>query len=126
MCPVDIWCPNDVVLTSMRRNHVASTFKTNPTLFLGHVPVGWYLLLWIGKFSLRGVTCSLGRISPPCQSSKKGQKCFQIIGFHIHVRALYRIRGDFRGLPIFAVFRGQFKSAKIKIAKYFPISGNGL
>ena len=35
---------------------------------------------------------------------------------------LYRIRGNFRGLPIFAVFRGQYESAKIKIAKYFPIS----
>ena len=34
----------------------------------------------------------------------------------------YRIRGNFRGLPIFAVFRGQYESAKIKIAKYFPIS----
>ena len=36
--------------------------------------------------------------------------------------ATYRIRGNFRGLPIFAVFRGQYESAKIKIAKYFPIS----
>ena len=36
--------------------------------------------------------------------------------------SLYRIRGNFRGLPIFAVFRGQYESAKIKIAKYFPIS----
>ena len=35
---------------------------------------------------------------------------------------VYRIRGNFRGLPIFAVFRGQYESAKIKIAKYFPIS----
>ena len=34
----------------------------------------------------------------------------------------YRIRGNFHGLPIFAVFRGQYESAKIKIAKYFPIS----
>ena len=34
----------------------------------------------------------------------------------------YRTRGKFRGLPIFAVFRGQYESAKIKIAKYFPIS----
>ena len=34
----------------------------------------------------------------------------------------YRIRGNFRGLPIFAVFRGQYESAKIKISKYFPIS----
>ena len=25
----------------------------------------------------------------------------------------YRIRGNFRGLPIFAVFRGQYESAKI-------------
>ena len=24
-CPVGIWCQNDVVSTSMRRNHVAST-----------------------------------------------------------------------------------------------------
>ena len=24
-CPAGIWCQNDVVLTSMRRNHVAST-----------------------------------------------------------------------------------------------------
>ena len=29
---------------------------------------------------------------------------------------------NFRGLPIFAVFRGQYESAEIKIAKYFPIS----
>ena len=36
----------------------------------------------------------------------------------------YRIRRNFRGLPIFAVFRGQYESAKIKIAKYFPISVN--
>ena len=35
---------------------------------------------------------------------------------------IYRIRGNFCGLPIFAVFRGQYHSAKIKIAKYFPIS----
>ena len=34
----------------------------------------------------------------------------------------YRIHGNFRGLPIFVVFRGQYESAKIKIAKYFPIS----
>ena len=34
----------------------------------------------------------------------------------------YRIRENFRGLPIFAVFRGQYESAKIKIAKYFPTS----
>ena len=34
----------------------------------------------------------------------------------------YCIRRNFRGLPIFAVFRGQYESAKIKIAKYFPIS----
>ena len=34
----------------------------------------------------------------------------------------YRICRNFRGLPIFAVFRGQYESAKIKIAKYFPIS----
>ena len=34
----------------------------------------------------------------------------------------YRIRGNFCGLPIFAVFRGQYESAKIKIAKYFRIS----
>ena len=38
----------------------------------------------------------------------------------------YRIRGNFRGLPIFAVFRGQYETAKIKIAKYFPISVNEL
>ena len=38
---------------------------------------------------------------------------------------IYRIRGNFRGLPIFAVFRGQYESAKIKIAKYFPISVKG-
>ena len=34
----------------------------------------------------------------------------------------YHIRGNFHGLQIFAVFRGQYESAKIKIAKYFPIS----
>ena len=34
----------------------------------------------------------------------------------------YPISENFRGLPIFAVFRGQYKSAKIKIAKYYPIS----
>ena len=34
----------------------------------------------------------------------------------------YRICGNFRGIPIFAVFRGQYGTAKIKIAKYFPIS----
>ena len=38
------------------------------------------------------------------------------------IRYKYHIRGNFRGLPIFAVFRGQYESAKIKIAKYFPIS----
>ena len=32
---------------------------------------------------------------------------------------IYRIRGNFRGLPIFAVFRGQYETGKIKIAKYF-------
>ena len=36
----------------------------------------------------------------------------------------YRICGNFRGLPIFAVFRGQYDSAKIKTAKYFPISSS--
>ena len=35
---------------------------------------------------------------------------------------IYRIHGNFRGLPIFAEFRGQYDSAKIKTAKYFPIS----
>ena len=35
---------------------------------------------------------------------------------------IYRIRRNFGSLPIFAVFRGQYESAKIKIAKYFPIS----
>ena len=35
---------------------------------------------------------------------------------------IYHIRGNFSGFPIFAVFRGQYESAKIKIAKYFPIS----
>ena len=34
----------------------------------------------------------------------------------------YRIRGYFLGLPIFAVFRGQYESAKIEVAKYFTIS----
>ena len=34
----------------------------------------------------------------------------------------YRICGNFCGLPIFAVFLGQYKSAKIKLAKYFAIS----
>ena len=33
----------------------------------------------------------------------------------------YRTRRNFRGLPIFAVYRCQYESAKIKIAKYFPI-----
>ena len=46
--------------------------------------------------------------------------------YNIHSRSRilkrYRIRGNFRGLLIFAVFRGQYESAKIKIAKYFPIS----
>ena len=37
-------------------------------------------------------------------------------------QVIYRIRGNFRGLPIFAVFRGQYDSAKIKTAKNFPIS----
>ena len=32
------------------------------------------------------------------------------------------IRENFRGLPIFAVFHSQYESAKIKTAKYFPIS----
>ena len=45
---------------------------------------------------------------------------------HLYLQILshpcYRIRGNFRGLPIFAVFRGQYDSAKIKIAKYFPFS----
>ena len=40
----------------------------------------------------------------------------------IYRYASYRIRGNFRGLPIFAVFRGQYESAKITIAKYFPVS----
>ena len=40
----------------------------------------------------------------------------------IYLAIVYRIRGNFRGLPIFAVFRGQYESAKIKNAKYFPIS----
>ena len=42
-----------------------------------------------------------------------------LIGVHVLV---YRIRGNFRGLPIFGVFRSQYEAAKIKIAKYFPIS----
>ena len=33
----------------------------------------------------------------------------------------YRIRGNFRGLPFFAVFCGQSESAKLKIAKYIPL-----
>ena len=43
----------------------------------------------------------------------------------------YRIRGNFRGLPIFAVFRGQYESVKIKIifavfqfSRYFVVSMN--
>ena len=44
------------------------------------------------------------------------------IPFWLLTALMYRIRGNFRGLPIFAVFRGQYESAKIKIAKYFPIS----
>ena len=30
--------------------------------------------------------------------------------------------GNFRSLSIFTVFCGQYESAKIKIAKYFPVS----
>ena len=39
-----------------------------------------------------------------------------------HLKNRYRICGNFGGLPNFAVFRGQYESAKIKIAKYFLIS----
>ena len=46
---------------------------------------------------------------------------FRIMDVAICVGHEYRIRGNFRGLPIFAVFRGQYNSAKIKTAKYFPI-----
>ena len=36
-----------------------------------------------------------------------------------YLMRIYRIRGNFRGLPIFAVFRGQYESAKIKSRNIF-------
>ena len=48
MYPVDIWCPNDVVSTSMRRNHVAST------LIRRH----FYVICPLGNVSDKGGICS--------------------------------------------------------------------
>ena len=40
----------------------------------------------------------------------------------IYKISIYRIHGNFHGLPVSAVLRGQYESTKIKIAKYFPFS----
>ena len=50
LCPVGIWCQNDVVSTSMRRDHVASTLirrHFNTKCPLGAVQVNESAELWI-------------------------------------------------------------------------------
>ena len=50
--PVGIWCQNDVVLTLMRRHHVASTFIRRH--FLHHVPAGTgYMIIRMMYFHLK-------------------------------------------------------------------------
>ena len=96
------------------------------SLIYMYIPIkqDWHRLYCVGQFIL--ITKNLQGSNAKSQVSDIGPVfllLYALLCFLSKASVLtYRIRGNFRGLPIFAVFRGQYETAKIKIAKYFPIS----